>query len=195
MKRIALAAVAALCLAMLGATATAQTPPRQHTPTDARCTVGAFRDFSAAVWHPSKWDRAAVPARVRAAQRARLACAPPGHRAAMKRTWRRDHAAWSTRRRIEQHRERWTPYYGCTKLGVCKWWALPAYIVSCESGGDYTPDAGLTFGGAYGLLVETWLQWGGGRYAPAANLAPPWAQDRIARQVWLDVGPGGWACA
>lgn len=89
----------------------------------------------------------------------------------------------------------YTPYYGCTVFGGCKFWALPAYIVDCESGGDYTPGSGLAFGGAYGILVETWQQWGGGAWSGAANEAPPYAQDMVAHEVWTDVGPGGWACA
>jgi hypothetical protein len=86
-----------------------------------------------------------------------------------------------------------TPYWGCTPNGGCKWWALPSYIVACESGGDYF----VGFAGAYGVLEATWQQWGGpalvGTYA--AGDAPPWAQDVIAHRVWVDVGPSGWECA
>ena len=75
------------------------------------------------------------------------------------------------------------------------WWAIPAYIVACESGYDYTPDFGLTFGGAYGILVSTWHSYGGGRYASQANYAKPVHQDLIASRIWHDVGPSAWACA
>ena len=92
-------------------------------------------------------------------------------------------------------RQRVTPHYGCTTLGGCRWWALPAYIVDCESGGDYTPGRGLAFGGAYGLLPSTWQQYGGARWAAQANLAPAHAQDIVAARVWDAVGAGAWSCA
>ena len=91
----------------------------------------------------------------------------------------------------EQFRAEITPFPG--PHGT--WWAIPAYIVACESGYDYTPNYGLSFGGAYGLLVSTWHQYGGGRWASQANYAPPYAQDIVAHKVWVSVGPGAWACA
>lgn len=190
MKRIVFA-VALVCI--LTATSVTAAPPRDPAP--ASCTVQALRPFSAQVWDTGKWRRGAPARPVFAAFERRRRCASPSHRAAMSRTWSRDRAAFRAERRRQLHRERWTPYYGCTKLGICKWWAIPAYIVSCESGGDYTPDAGLTFGGAYGLLVSTWQQYGGGRWASQANYAHPWAQDRVARRVWLDLGSSPWSCA
>lgn len=92
-------------------------------------------------------------------------------------------------------RQRITPHYGCTTLGGCGWWALPAYIVDCESGGDYTPARGLAYGGAYGLLPSTWQRFGGRRWGPQANLAPGYAQDIVASRVWSAVGSGAWSCA
>lgn len=133
------------------------------------------------------------PKRILEVRSASLGCAAPPHRQAMRHTWRA-HA-----QRYFEHRQamRWaamiTPYWGCTPNGGCKAWALPAYIVACESGGDYF----VGFGGAYGLLEATWQQWGGtalvGTYA--AGDSPPWAQDVIAHRVWISVGPSGWACA
>jgi hypothetical protein len=202
MKRLALTAVAVFALAgFWTATATSENnnstskSSAAHKPVLAHCRIGPFRAFSAAVWALEHWQRGAPPKTVIQAQRRRLRCAPPPHRAAMQKTWRSDKSAYNDHRRRMLHRERWTPYYGCTKLGICKWWAIPAYIVSCESGGDYTPDAGLKFGGAYGILRSTWYAYGGGAYASQANYATPWQQDRIARLIWLDVGPGAWACA
>jgi hypothetical protein len=92
-------------------------------------------------------------------------------------------------------RQRVTPHYGCTTLGGCRFWALPAYIVDCESGGDYTPSRGLTYGGAYGLLPSTWQQFGGSRWAAQANFASARAQDIVASRVWDAVGAGAWSCA
>ena len=161
-------------------------------PVTARQGVGLAR----AVWSPHRWQRSRPRAAAIRAHRRQVQCAAgPGHRAAIKRQWRRSRAAFYEHRQFMLAWRAATPYYGCTVLGGCKLWALPSYIVDCESGGDYTPDAGLTFGGAYGLLVSTWLQFGGGAWASQANYAPPYAQDIVAHRVWTAVGPSGWACA
>lgn len=159
-------------------------------------TATEFRPFSEAVWDRDIWERKSPKAATLDSYQHQLRCAAgPHHRHAIKNKWGSDKKSFYRHRGNMLFIQRVTPYYGCTKLGICKWWSLPAYIVSCESGGDYTPDAGLTFGGAYGLLVSTWLQYGGGKYASQANYATPHQQDLIARKIWLDVGSGGWACA
>lgn len=159
-------------------------------------TASEFRPFSQKVWDRDLWEREKPGPHTIEFKGHKIHCAAgPGHVAAMKKRWAIDAAAFYDYRSDMMWINNVTPYYGCTKLGICKWWSLPAYIVSCESGGDYTPDAGLTFGGAYGILVSTWLQYGGGKFASQANYATPKQQDIIARRVWLDVGPSGWACA
>ncbi len=109
--------------------------------------------------------------------------------------WRADRARYFEHRQRMLFRKRVTPHFGCTTFGGCKWWALPAHIVDCESGGDYTPARGLTYGGAYGLLPSTWQQFGGSRWAAQANHAPARAQDIVASRVWTRVGSGAWSCA
>jgi hypothetical protein len=83
-----------------------------------------------------------------------------------------------------------TPY-----AGGGYYWPIPFYVASCESGGGGMPNYTVGFAGAFGVLVATWLQWGGAQYAPTAGTAPPWAQDLVAHEVWTDVGPSGWECA
>jgi septal ring factor EnvC (AmiA/AmiB activator) len=71
-------------------------------------------------------------------------------------------------------------------------YAIPSYIVMCESGGDYgavNPSSGA--GGAYQILPSTWALYGG-RGAPQD--APKSEQDSIAAQIWADSGPGAWVC-
>jgi peptidoglycan hydrolase CwlO-like protein len=72
-------------------------------------------------------------------------------------------------------------------------WAIPTYIVMCESGGNYravNPSSGA--GGAYQIMPATWAAHGGqGR----PQDAPPAEQDRIAAEIWADSGPGAWSCA
>lgn len=75
-------------------------------------------------------------------------------------------------------------------------WAIPYVIASCESGGGGPPNYHVGFAGAYGVLVETWQQWGGVELSgvSTAGAAKPIYQDIIAHKVWVDVGPSGWEC-
>jgi peptidoglycan hydrolase CwlO-like protein len=71
--------------------------------------------------------------------------------------------------------------------------AIPTYIVMCESGGNYSalnPSSGA--GGAYQILPSTWESYGG---AGAPHEASKAEQDRIAGEIWADSGGSAWACA
>jgi len=71
--------------------------------------------------------------------------------------------------------------------------SIPAYIVMCESGGNYgalNPSSGA--GGAYQIIPSTWEAYGG---QGAPHQAPKAEQDRIAAQIWADSGPSAWVCA
>jgi peptidoglycan hydrolase CwlO-like protein len=71
-------------------------------------------------------------------------------------------------------------------------YAIPAYIVMCESGGNYSalnPSSGA--GGAYQILPSTWQLYGGQGEPQNASKAE---QDRIAAEIWADSGPGAWVC-
>jgi septal ring factor EnvC (AmiA/AmiB activator) len=72
-------------------------------------------------------------------------------------------------------------------------YAIPTYIVMCESGGDYSalnPTSGA--GGAYQILPSTWELYGGEGEPQNASKAE---QDRIAGEIWADSGPSAWVCA
>jgi septal ring factor EnvC (AmiA/AmiB activator) len=72
-------------------------------------------------------------------------------------------------------------------------YAIPTYIVMCESGGNYralNPSSGA--GGAYQILPSTWRAYGGAGLPHQASKAE---QDRIAAMIWRDSGPSAWACA
>lgn len=72
-------------------------------------------------------------------------------------------------------------------------YAIPTYIVMCESGGNYqsfNPSSGA--GGAYQILPSTWRAYGGQGLPQDASKAE---QDRIAAMIWRDSGPSAWACA
>lgn len=71
--------------------------------------------------------------------------------------------------------------------------SIPAYIVMCESGGNYgalNPSSGA--GGAYQILPSTWASYGG---EGLPHEAPKAEQDRIAAEIWADSGPSAWSCA
>jgi peptidoglycan hydrolase CwlO-like protein len=71
-------------------------------------------------------------------------------------------------------------------------YSIPAYIVMCESGGNYgaiNPSSGA--GGAYQILPSTWELYGG---QGEPQNAPKAEQDQIASEIWADSGPGAWVC-
>lgn len=72
-------------------------------------------------------------------------------------------------------------------------YAIPTYIVMCESGGNYgalNPSSGA--GGAYQILPSTWAAYGG---KGAPHEAAKAEQDRIAGEIWADSGGSAWVCA
>jgi HK97 family phage major capsid protein len=72
-------------------------------------------------------------------------------------------------------------------------YAIPTYIVMCESGGNYSAlNASSGAGGAYQILPSTWRAYGG-RGLPHQASKPE--QDRIAAMIWRDSGPSAWSCA
>lgn len=71
-------------------------------------------------------------------------------------------------------------------------YAIPTYIVMCESGGNYHAlNASSGAGGAYQILPSTWRAYGG---QGAPQDAPKAEQDRIAAEIWRDSGPSAWSC-
>jgi septal ring factor EnvC (AmiA/AmiB activator) len=71
-------------------------------------------------------------------------------------------------------------------------YAIPAYIVMCESGGNYgAVNAASGAGGAYQILPSTWELYGG---QGEPQNAPKAEQDQIASEIWADSGPGAWVC-
>lgn len=75
--------------------------------------------------------------------------------------------------------------------------AIPTYIVMCESGGNYLAENGgdrggfSTASGAYQILDSSWAGYGG--YSHAAD-APPNVQDAKAASMWAGgAGASHWA--
>jgi septal ring factor EnvC (AmiA/AmiB activator) len=71
-------------------------------------------------------------------------------------------------------------------------YSIPAYIVMCESGGNYSAlNASSGAGGAYQILPSTWELYGG---QGEPQNAPKDEQDRIASEIWADSGGSAWVC-
>lgn len=72
-------------------------------------------------------------------------------------------------------------------------YTIPAYIVMCESGGDYgAVNSSSGAGGAYQILPSTWDLYGG---QGDPEDAPKAEQDQIASEIWADSGGSAWVCA
>jgi LysM repeat protein len=67
-----------------------------------------------------------------------------------------------------------------------------AAIAACESGGNWAADTGNGFYGGLQFTEQTWLGYGGGRYASSANLATPAQQIAVAGRVLAGQGIGAW---
>ena len=72
--------------------------------------------------------------------------------------------------------------------------AIPRYIVMCESGGDYRKwnNRGSGASGAYQIMPGTWKNYGGS--GKAAAYASPAEQDRVAARIWAAEGSRPWSC-
>jgi len=65
-------------------------------------------------------------------------------------------------------------------------------IAACESGGNWAASTGNGFYGGLQFTEQTWLGYGGGRYASSANLATPAQQIAVAQNVLASQGIGAW---
>lgn len=197
MKRILVVSVLAIVIAMTGiAWGDSPVHEKQHHPTPVTCTVQSLRPFSHQVWDPAKWERGMPSEGVLEAYKRRLRCAPPAHKKAMKATWGRDKKGYFTYRIYRTN----NPWYGCTSYSGCGYYAIPAPIVDCESGGRFNDPSAPN--GGYSMLdnphqgVPTWESW---RPNWANGYASPWeaprrAQDEAALYGWKKYGPSPWEC-
>jgi muramidase (phage lysozyme) len=73
-------------------------------------------------------------------------------------------------------------------------WAIPEYIVICESKGQNLPPNSATASGYYQILDSTWAENGGSPPDEAWRHSKS-EQDRVAAQIWATGGPSQWVCA
>jgi peptidoglycan hydrolase-like protein with peptidoglycan-binding domain len=65
-------------------------------------------------------------------------------------------------------------------------------VASCESGGNWSINTGNGYYGGLQFSGSTWRAYGGGSYAPRADLASRSAQIAVAQRVLASQGPGAW---
>ena len=65
-------------------------------------------------------------------------------------------------------------------------------IAACESGGNWSINTGNGFYGGLQFTEQTWLGYGGGRYASSASLATEAQQIAVAQKVLAGQGIGAW---
>ena len=65
-------------------------------------------------------------------------------------------------------------------------------IAACESGGNWSTNTGNGFYGGLQFTEQTWLAYGGGQYAPSANMASESEQIAVAERVLAGQGIGAW---
>ncbi len=203
---VRLIAVFAVIVAMASVASAAPSHNSQGADTPSgqgrTCTVEEFDIWAGKVWDQSRWRRGDPPEATTEAQRQWLACAPNATaRHHMQDFWREVRAAYNAARKARLLFHKRNPYYGCTSYSGCGFYALPASVVECESGGRFhSPSAP---NGAYSLLdnyrqgVPTWEQW---RPAWADKYAEPYeaprkAQDIATHRLLEAHGFEPWECA
>ena len=65
-------------------------------------------------------------------------------------------------------------------------------VARCESGGNWSIDTGNGYYGGLQFGQSTWDAFGGGAYAPRADLATTSEQIAVAEKVLAGQGPGAW---
>jgi resuscitation-promoting factor RpfA len=65
-------------------------------------------------------------------------------------------------------------------------------VAQCESSGNWSANTGNGFYGGLQFTQSTWEAYGGGQYAPRADLASPDQQIAVAEQVLAGQGVGAW---
>lgn len=188
--------VALLCL-LLASSASANIPD-WNTPLDPcgghHVTAAQFAPFSHRVWKAERWQRGRPDAKAIRAYRHALTCAAgPGHRHAIRATWRRD------RHRYFAHRRSRLDALSINHVWEAHWapdWSgptLPDYVIAAlaEEAGDYigadVPGltmAQMTVGESGGRPGSAGVDVGGTRGYGLWAITWPHADAYLARYGW-----------
>lgn len=74
-----------------------------------------------------------------------------------------------------------------TSAGTSSGYAIPDYIVQCESGGDYSAQNPSGAYGAYQIMPSTAASYG-------CDLSTPAGQDACAAEIYATEGASPWSC-
>ena len=96
------------------------------------------------------------------------------------------------RRRAPRRRLRPLPAQASSPAPASPGGANWSAIAACESGGNWGASTGNGFYGGLQFTEQTWLGYGGGRYASSANLATAAQQIAVAQRVLAGQGIGAW---
>jgi hypothetical protein len=67
-------------------------------------------------------------------------------------------------------------------------------IAQCESTNNWHINTGNGYYGGLQFLTSTWLGYGGGQFAPRADLASREQQITVANRLYADNGVSQWQC-
>lgn len=156
-------------------------------------TLGVLeqRDRAAATATAARASAVAAIAQLLAGRQAALHSARSARLLALRSNDTQSHSLSRALARLQAQERRNASALGGLATGP---WAIPAAIVTCESGGQNLPPNAAGASGYYQFLPSTWRGLGGS--TPAAYLASRAEQDRLAAKLW-DGGRGAsnWVCA
>lgn len=151
--------------------------------------------FASKVWHTGKWERGKPPKRMLKLYRYKLlhCAASIKHRRVSRKVWQRhvkryfEHKAHKEEERRKQAEiDALTPY-DCGSAGR---WAIPCYIVECESGYSWSAYNPSGAAGPY-QIMPMW-----GRPWPIYSDYDKAEHHRIAASIWNGgAGASNWVCA
>ena len=143
-------------------------PTEKHHPKS--CSA-----FVKKVWDPDRWERG----------QPKQSTLEAFHSSSCRKAfWRRAQKRFYEHRREELWRARVTPFYGGGQ-----WWAIPFYVVVCESS-----VRGYITSGYYGILLSTWAYWAPSGFASTPGEAAKWEEDVVAHELWVAYGGEPWEC-
>lgn len=151
--------------------------PPAH-PHKQACQAAKFPVLAEQIWDPRRWQRGAPRKKaVRAAHRLIRCAAQP---IPLRHKWTRERRSYGRYRALRLV----APY-----PGGGTYWAIPYYIVYCESRGEWTAYNASGALGPYQLL-------GWGAPYPATTWRAKMENHHIAADVWAGgAGASNWACA
>jgi hypothetical protein len=141
------------------------------------------------VWHKKRWQKTVPNARASTTYK-KILVNHPQRSVTIKKKWKEAQKSYL------KHKKQMTWWHKITPFkGGGRRWAIPYYIVVCESGARLFSSAAPS--GAYGLIEATWQQFRSKKASKYSMpyLAPKIEQDRVAHILWTRYGGSPWTCS